>query len=235
MIDPTFLLETTTQLLMALPLTLAIFVLAVAASACAGAGLTAMRISPNPVLSRAARIYIFVFRGLPLLIQIFLVYYGLGQFETVRHSAFWPFLRDPFWSATLSLALCDTAYVAEVFRGAVQAIPGTQIEAARACGMSGQLLLRRIILPQALRNVLPTYATDIMLVLKSTSLASIVTVMEVTGVAQRIISHTYRSLEVFLCAGAIYLTLNFMISRGIAWLDRRLSVPPHGVSRSGGS
>jgi octopine/nopaline transport system permease protein len=132
-------------------------------------------------------------------------------------------LRDPFSCAVISLALCTAGYTAEIFRGGLQAVPPLQIEAARACGMSGFLILRRIIAPLALRAALPAYSTELILMMKSTSLASLVTVWEVTGIAQRIIHSTYRTFEVFFCAALIYLVLNFIIVRALGLIEYRLS------------
>ena len=223
--DIDFLASTLWQLLAAVPTTIGLFVLSVSSGAVLAVVLAWMRVNGNFVLDRIARAYVLVFRGSPLLIQMFLVYYGLGQFGVIRNSLVWPVLRDPFSCATLSLALCTAGYAAEIFRGGVLGVPGPQIEAARACGMSGLLLVRRIIAPIALRQALPAYSTEVVLMMKATALASLVTVWEVTGVAQRIISHTYRTMEVFLCAAAIYLVLNFIIVRLMGWLEYRLS--PH--------
>ena len=221
--DFDFLAGTMRQLLAATPTTLTLFVLSVGLGLVLALLLVWMRLGANPVLSRFARGYIFVFRGSPLLIQMFLVYYGLSQFFVVRHSPLWPVLREPFACAVLSLALCTAGYSAEIFRGGLLAVPPAQIEAARACGMSGTLLLRRVVAPIALRLALPAYSTEIVLMLKSTALASLVTVWEVTGVAQRIISHTYRTTEVFVCAGAIYLALGFVILRALGALEWALA------------
>jgi octopine/nopaline transport system permease protein len=178
-----------------------------------------------------AKGYIFVFRGSPLLIQMFLVFYGLAQFSFIRYSFLWPFLREPVVCAILSLALCTAGYTAEIFRGGIRAVSPKEIEAARSIGMSRLLLVRRIIAPIAFRHALPAYSTEIVLMMKSTALASLVTVWEVTGVAQRLISHTYRTMEVFLCAAIIYLVLNFIILQGMALLEYSLSrhrraIPP---------
>jgi octopine/nopaline transport system permease protein len=228
--DGAFVWQTFVKLLMALPTTLALFALAIAIGFVLALGLTAMRLSPNPILSRFARTYVYVFRGTPLLIQMFLIYYGLGQFASVRASVFWPVLREPFNCAVLSLALCNAAYSAEIFRGGVLAVPLQQIEAARACGMSGLLLLRRIVAPIALRQALPSYTTELVLMVKSTSLAGLVTVSEMTDVANKIIHSTYRTFTVFLVAALIYLVLNFLMVRLLAfaehWLSPHLRVMP---------
>ncbi len=224
-IDLPFLASTMGKLLAAVPMTLALFIVSITLGGLLALVLTAMRVSGGPLLGRIARAYVFVFRGSPLLIQMFLVYYGLAQFPAVRHSLAWPILRDPFDCAVISLALCTAGYATEIFRGGILAIPHQQIEAARACGMSRFLLLRRIIVPIALRQALPAYSTELILMVKSTSLASIITVSEVSGVAQHIISTTYRVMEVFLCAALIYLVINFAIARLLAALEHALS--PH--------
>lgn len=223
MVDVPFLLDVLTRLLAALPVTLAIFVLCVSLGCVIAFGLTAMRVSGNPVLDRFARAYVFVFRGSPLLVQLFLIYYGLGQFTAVRHSFAWPVLRDAFACAVISLGLCTAAYQTEIFRGALAAVPEREVEAARACGMSGILLFRRIIFPIALRYALPPFSTELILMVKSTSLASIITVTEMTGVASKIITQTYRTMEVFLCAAAIYLAVNFVVARLVGLLEYRLT------------
>lgn len=223
MIDLPFLIDVFGRLLAALPTTLALFVSCISLGALLALGLTAMRVSGQPLLDRFARAYVFVFRGSPLLVQMFLLYYGLGQFAGVRHSFAWPVLRDAFSCAVISLALCTAAYTTEIFRGALSAVPEREIEAARACGMSGFLLFRRIILPVALRYALPAYSTELILMVKSTSLASIMTVTEMTSVAQKMISQTYRTMEIFLCAAALYLILNFAVAQLLGLLEYRLS------------
>lgn len=223
MFDPGFLLEVLAKLLLALPMTLALFIVSVTLGGILALGLTWMRASGIGVLDHIARAYVFVFRGSPLLVQLFLIYYGLGQFPAVRHSLAWPVLREPFACAVISLALCTAAYEAEIFRGALAAVAEREIEAARACGMSGFLLFRRIILPVAVRHALPSYSTELILMVKSTSLASIITVTEVTGVAQKLITQTYRTMEVFLCAAVIYLAVNFIVARLLGLLEYHLS------------
>jgi octopine/nopaline transport system permease protein len=225
MLDLDFLLDTLGKLIAVLPVTLGLFACSIVLGGAFAVLLTWMRLSGNAWASRFARGYVFVFRGSPLLIQMFLVYYGLGQFAVVRHSFVWPVLRDPFSCAVLALALCTAGYTAEIFRGAVRAVPAGEVEAARAIGMSGVTLLRRIIAPIALRLALPAYSTELVLMVKSTALASLLTVWEVTGVAQRIISHTYRTMEVFLCAAVIYLAVNFVLLRLLAYAEHALS--PH--------
>lgn len=224
MIDLDFMSTTTAALLRGLPLTLELF----GSSALTGlllACLVSWMRSGGPLLRGLAGAYVFVFRGTPLLVQLFLVYYGLSQFPEVRHSFAWPFLRDPFWCAVLTLSMNTGAYTSEIIRGALAAVPAGQIEAARACGMPRRLLFRRIVAPIALRQGLPSYATELILMTKATSLASIVALKETMFLAASINNQTYRAIEVFLCAGVIYLALNIVLSRAIALLEWWLS--PH--------
>jgi len=226
-VDFDFLKETVLLLLSGVPLLLQLSFFSIAAGALFAVLLALMRLSGNPVLDYAARSYVFVFRGTPLLVQIFLIYYGLGQFPEIRQSFLWPFLREPYWCALLALTLNTAAYSSEIIRGGILSVPFGQIEAARACGMSRGLIFRRIIVPQGLIVALPAYGNEIILMTRSTALASTITLMEVTGIASKIISETFRAVEVFICAGAIYLILNFAISRAIALLERRLSPQFH--------
>ena len=223
--DSAFLIDLIWKLLQALPLTLLLFILAIALGLVLAIGLTWMRVGGNPILTRIARFYIYVFRGTPLLIQLFLIYYGLGQFAFVRQSFLWPVLREPFNCAVLSLALCTAAYQAEIFRGALLAVPLQQVEAARAIGMSRLLMFRRIIIPIMIRQALPSYTTEMVLMIKSTSLAGLVTLQEMTFIANDVIHRTYRTFSVFLVAAAIYLILNFLLSRVLGYVEHRLS--PH--------
>ena len=229
--DFAFLSSTMLALIAAVPTTLVLFFCSIALGGVLALVIVAMRVSGNPILSGFARAYIFVFRGSPLLIQMFLIFYGLGQFGVIRYSFLWPFLREPMVCAVLSLALCTAGYEAEIFRGGIRAVSAREIEAARAIGMSGFLLVRRIIAPIAFRHALPAYSTEIVLMMKSTALASLVTVWEVTGVAQRIIHQTYRVMEVFICAAIIYLVLNFIVLQVFNLLEYSLSrhrraIPP---------
>jgi octopine/nopaline transport system permease protein len=228
--DFPFMAQTMLRLLQAVPMTLALFAASVSLGGMLGVLIVWARVGGNRLLGQFARIYIFVFRGSPLLVQMFLIFYGLGQFEVVRRSIAWPLLREPFTCAVLSLALCSAGYSAEIFRGGIRAVSPREIEAARAFGLSGFLLVRRILAPIAFRHALPAYSTEVVLMMKSTALASLVTVWEVTGTAQKIISQTYRTMEVFLCAAAIYLVLNFIILQALGLLEHRLSRYRRGVS-----
>ena len=168
--------------------------------------------------------YIFFFRGTPLLVQLFLVYYGLAQFDAVRSSALWPYLRDPFWCTVLTMTLHTAAYIAEILRGALQSIPKGEIEAARALGMSRGKTLFYIMLPRAARIGLPAYSNEVILMLKASALASTVTLLELTGMARPIIARTYLPVEIFFAAGVFYLAISFLLVQGFKLLERWLRV-----------
>ena len=221
--DWTFTYETFLSLVVAIPLTLQLAASSIALGAILALGLALMRLCGLWPLDWLARLYVFVFRGTPLLVQIFLIYYGLGQFAEVRHSIAWPFLRDPYWCAVLALMLNTAAYSSEIIRGGLQSVPFGQVEAARACGMSRFMLFRRVTLPLAIRQALPGYGNEMISMVKATSLASIITLMEITGVAAKIISDTYRAIEVFIVAGAIYLLINFVLTRLVAMAEYHLN------------
>ncbi len=168
--------------------------------------------------------YIFFFRGTPLLVQLFLVYYGMAQFEVVRQSALWPFLRDPYWCAIITMTLHTAAYIAEILRGAIQNVPAGEVEAARALGMSRRQALWNIILPRAARIGLPAYSNEVILMLKASALASTITLLELTGMARKIAARTYLHEEMFLTAGLIYLIIAFVLMQGFKLLERWLRV-----------
>lgn len=211
------------RLLAALPLTLELVALALAFGAVLAFATALLRLSGNRVAVALTSAYTFVFRGTPLLVQIFLIYYGLSQIDVVRDSVLWPILSQPMWCAILALALNTGAYTSEILRGAIEAVPQGQVEAARACGMSRLRVFRRIVLPVAIRQMLPAYGNEVILMVKATSLASTITLMEVTGIARRMIAQTFAVFELFIVAGAIYLVLNFVATRLIKFAEWRLT------------
>lgn len=173
--------------------------------------------------SRLMGIYVFAIRGTPLLVQIFLIYYGLGQFAWIRESVLWPVLRNPFWCAIIALTVNTTAYGSEIIRGGLESVPWGEVEAGRSIGMSGLLLFRRIVFPIAIRQALPAYGNEVILMVKATSLASTITIMEMTGVANVIMAENYRPLEAFIVAGSFYLLINFILTRIVQIIEWYLS------------
>lgn len=222
MMDWDFLTDVFLQLLGGIPLTLQLALTALVAGFTLAVVIASAASSRYRLLRWIANAHVEIFRGTPLLVQVFLIYYGLGQIPGLRESFLWPYLREPYWCAILALALNTSAYTAEIIRGAIQAVPASEIEAGRACGMSGLLLRRRVTWPIAIRQGLPVYGSEVILLLKATSLASIITLTEVTGIAYKLISSTYRVMEVFAVTGALYLTLTFLISLAFSLIERRL-------------
>lgn len=188
-----------------------------------GLGLAIMRMSSHPGLRGFAKGYSTVFRGTPLLVQIFLFYYGFGQFDFVKHNtALWWLFSEGSRCAVLALSLNTAAYTSEILRGGLMSLPKGLVEAAQASGMSRLLCFRRIEFPLAIRQALPAYGNEVVLLVKGTSLASTITVLEITGYAKRLMSQTFAIFEVFAIAGVIYLVLNVVLTGVIRLLERHL-------------
>lgn len=211
------------DLLGGMVLTVEITVLSVLIGLAFSVPIALARVSRNPLLSGPAFSYIFFFRGTPLLAQIFLIYYGSGQFvDELRSVGLWTFFREPYFCAVLTLTLNTAAYTAEILRGAIGAVPRGEIEAGRACGMSGALLFRRIVLPKAFRIALPAYGNEVVFLFQATSLVSIITLMDLTGVARVIVARTFSVYEIYITAGLIYLAITYIILYGFKRIERRL-------------
>ena len=185
--------------------------------------LALLRVSRKPLLWMPVYGYIFFLRGTPLLIQIYLVYYGFGQIGWVKTTFLWGFFREAYWCALFAFSLNTSAYTAEILRGAIQAVPHGEIEAAKACGMSRFLAFRRIILPRAFRLMLPAYSNEVILMLQATSLASIVTLLDLTGVARIMVARYFEPYEFFLTIGAIYLATTYLIVGVFRRVEHRVS------------
>jgi octopine/nopaline transport system permease protein len=219
-------LEMLPKLLAAAPLTLLLTAVAGALGLLLGIVAALARLSRSRALSLVAETYSFVFRGTPALVQIYLIYYGLGEIlpgTWVRHSFLWPYLRDGLWYAILALSLNQGAYVSEVFRGAIMSIPKGQLEAAQAFGMSSGLVLRRITLPLAFRACLPVLTSDMIILLKTTSLASTITVMELMGTARMLQRQTLLVYEPLIATGIIYFVVVALLTGIMKLVELRLS------------
>ena len=183
------------------------------------------RVSKIKFLSKTIEYYIFIIRGTPLLVQIYLIYFGLGSVKVIRDSFLWIILKEPFWCGVLALTINTVAYGSEIFRGGIQAVSQGQIESGKSLGFTRIGLLRKIIFPIALRQVLPTYGNELILMVKATSLISLTTYMEMTGVARRLMAITWAPVEAFLAAGILYLFLNFLMVQFIKYLEWKYN--PH--------
>lgn len=179
------------------------------------------RDSANPLLNWPVYAFTYTFRGTPLIVQMYLIYYGLAQFDAVKTSFLWPILREAYWCALIAFTLNTCAYTTEIFRGSIQSVPWGEVEAAKACGMSPLQRIRRIILPSALRRALPAYSNEVIFMLHGSAIASIITIIDLLGAGRELNGKHYLSLEGFLTAGALYLCLTFMIVGCFKLLEKR--------------
>jgi octopine/nopaline transport system permease protein len=182
-----------------------------------------LRLNKNIFIKRFAYGYSYLFRGTPLLVQIFIIYFGLGQIESLRSSFLWVILKEPYWCAIIAFALNTGAYTSEILRSAFQTIKPGVIEAGKSLGIPSKIIFYKIQIPIAIRQSLPAYGNEIILMMKGTSLASTVTLMDLTGVAKYIISTTFKPIEVFVVAGGIYLFMTFIIHNVIKYLEKKYS------------
>ena len=183
--------------------------------------LAVIRTSKNYWIQLPIRAFVYFFRGTPLLIQMFIIYYGFGQFEVFRNSIFWALFREAYFCALFAFALNTCAYTTEIIRGAIVATPHGEVEAAMAAGMSRILMYRRIILPSAFRRALPAYSNEIIFMLHGSALASVITIVDITGAARIINSRYYSPYEAFITAGLIYLCLTFILVFFLKKLEKR--------------
>ena len=182
-----------------------------------------LRSNKNPIVNKFAYGYSYVFRGTPLLVQIFIIYFGLGQIEYFRSTFLWVIFKEPYWCAIIAFALNTGAYTSEILRSAFETIKPGIIEAGKSLGISNKNIFYKIQIPVAIRQSLPAYGNEIILMMKGTSLASTVTLMDITGVAKHIVSTTYKPLEIFLMAGGIYLFMTFLIHNLIKYMEKKYS------------
>ncbi|WP_296253899.1 ABC transporter permease [Pseudomonas sp. UBA4194] len=201
--------------------TLKLLALSLAFGLIAALPLGLMRVSKNVFVNGVAWLYTYVIRGTPMLVQLFLIYYGLAQFEAVRESILWPWLSSATFCACLAFAINTSAYTAEIIAGSLKATPPGEIEAARAMGMSKGKMYRRILLPSALRRALPQYSNEVIMMLQTTSLASIVTLIDITGAARSVNAQYYLPFEAYITAGVFYLCLTFILVRLFKLAERR--------------
>lgn len=165
--------------------------------------------------------YVYVFRGSPLLVQAYLIYYGLSQFDAVRASIFWPFLREAYWCALLAFTLNTGAYTTEIIRGAIVNTPKGEIEGAQALGLSRFQATWLIELPSAFRRALPQYSNEIIFMLHGSVIASVITIQDILGVGRTVNAKYYVAYEGFLTAALLYMTLTFMIVLAFRQVERK--------------
>lgn len=209
--DPTIILNNLDIYVAGLKTTVALVSVSLVLGLLLAVPLAVLRTAAPYWIQAPIRAYVYFFRGTPLLVQMFIVYYGLGQFEAVKTSVFWPFFKEAAFCALFAFTLNTGAYTTEIIRGAIAATPHGEVEAARAAGMSRALMLRRIVLPSAFRRALPTYSNEIIFMLHGSSLASVITIVDITGAARIINSRFYSPYEAFLTAAVFYMAITFLI------------------------
>ncbi len=219
----TLMLDATVVLSASVGLTLTLTTLSLSAGFLLAVPLAFVRAFGRPSLSLTVLAYTYVFRGTPMLVQLFLLYYGLSQIHAVRESVFWVVLRDPFWCALLTFSLNSAAHTTEILCRGLQSVPKGVLEAAAALGLKRLHIARLIAFPIAFRMSLPAYGNEVVGMIKGTSLASTVTLLEVTGMARQMVSDTFAPYEIFIVAGAIYLSLTLVAVKATQLLEHRLS------------
>ena len=212
------------KIVQGIPLTLQVVIIATILGFILAILVALMRISGRGILSIPAYYFVYLIRGTPLLLQLYFVYYGLGQFSFVRESFLWPILREPYWCGIITLTISTGAYSSEIIRGGIMSVSKGYLEASNALGMSRFMTFMKVILPITFRQALPAYGNELILMVKASSLISIITLMEITGIARTIISKTYAPVEIFLVAGSIYLFINFLIVMSVSFTENRLGV-----------
>ncbi|MEP1703544.1 MAG: ABC transporter permease subunit, partial [Marinobacter sp.] len=170
-----------------------------------------MRTSKNPLINGPVWFYTYIFRGTPLLIQLYIIYYGLAQIEGIQQTFWWDIFREAFYPALLAFTLNTAAYTTEIIRGAIVATPSGEIEAAKAYGMSWELRMRRIILPSAARRGVQAYSNEVIFMLHASAIASVVTLVDLTGAARNIYSRFYAPFDAFIFVALLYMILTFML------------------------
>ena len=212
------------KIIQGIPLTLQVVIIATILGFILAILVALMRISGRGILSIPAYYFVYLIRGTPLLLQLYFVYYGLGQFSFIRESFLWPILREPYWCGIITLTISTGAYSSEIIRGGIMSVSKGYLEASNALGMSKFMTFMKVTLPITFRQALPAYGNELILMVKASSLISIITLMEITGIARTIISKTYAPVEIFLVEGSIYLIINFLIVISVNFAENRLGV-----------
>ena len=223
MIDFQLITDSIPKMLAGIGLTLELMLVSAVLGTILAVILLLMRISGRWYLSWPALTYIYVFRGTPILVQIFIIYYGLPQLEFIRESIFWPVLREPYGCAVLALALNNGAYMSEIFRGGVLGVDKGLGEAGSALGLSIRQRFMYITTPIAVRLAIPAYSNDIVSLMKSTALASTITLLDMMGIARTIVAETFAPYEVFISLAVIYIIMTFFIQKGFGYFERYMS------------
>jgi octopine/nopaline transport system permease protein len=221
--DLSLIIESVPKMLMGIGTTLEMLVLAIILGTVLAVVLLLMRISNRRYLAWPSIVYIYIFRGTPILVQIFIIYHGLPQFEFIRESIFWPILREPYGCAVLALTLNNAAYVSEIFRGGVNGVDKGLLEAGSALGLSVRQRFTYITMPIAIRLSIPAYSNDVVGLMKATALASTITILDMMGIARNLVAETYAPYEIYMSLAVIYLVMTWFIQKGFGLFERHMS------------
>lgn len=165
--------------------------------------------------------YVYLFRGTPLLVQTFLIYYGLAQFEWIRDSWAWIFLRQPWWCAIIAFSLNSGAYMTEILRGSLQATPRGELEAARSLGLKPWMVDALVLIPSSLRRALPLIGNEVVFTLQASAVASVITLQDILGAGRTLNARYYLAYEGFLTAAVLYMAITFLLVWIFRTLERR--------------
>ncbi len=221
--DVALIFDSVPKMLMGIGKTLELLYLSAILGTALAVLLLLMRISNRWYLAWPSIIYIYIFRGTPILVQIFIIYHGLPQFEFIRESIFWPILREPYGCAVVALTLNNAAYVSEIFRGGVNGVDKGLVEAGAALGLSVRQRFIYIVTPIAIRLSIPAYSNDVVSLMKATALASTITILDMMGIARNLVAKTYAPYEIFISLAVVYLVMTWFIQRGFGMFERRMS------------
>ncbi|MDH2433649.1 ABC transporter permease subunit [Pokkaliibacter sp. MBI-7] len=211
------------KLLTGMAMTLQLTATAVLIAATLALPLAILRARGKAWLQAPLRLYVSFFRGTPLLVQLFLVYYGSGQFrQELQQLGLWWFFRDPFYCAVTAFTLNSVAYQMEILRGGLLAVSRGEVEAGLAFGMNRRLLYRRIILPNAYRIAWPALGNEIILLLKASAIASVVTLLDLMGQTRRLFASSF-DISVYLWAAVAYLLITYVFITLWRRMEHRLS------------
>ena len=221
MIDWTLVIDSLPAYWRGLQVSLLLMLICVSASFVLSVPLAIARVSRHAWLSKPVFLYTYVIRGTPLLVQLYMIYFGLPQFEWLRESAAWPLFRNAWFCAWLAFALNSTAYTTEILAGGLRQTSSGEVEAARSLGMSTFTIYRRILLPGAIRRALPQYGNELVMVMHATSIASAVTIVELTRTARDVYYNNLAPLEAFGLVAVFYFVITFTLVGLVKLLEHR--------------
>jgi len=223
-LDVALVVDSIPKMLEGIGLTFQLLFLSLALGTALAIFLLILRISGRWYLSWPTMVYIYIFRGTPILVQIFIIYFGFPQLDFIRNNdILWPILREPFGCAIVALTLNTGAYLSEIFRGGVLGVDRGLKEAGAALGLSVTHRFIYITAPIAIRLSLPAYSNDVISLMKSTALASTITLLDMMGIARTIVAETYAPYEIFVSVMVIYLIITWAIQRTFGWIEKRMS------------